>query len=104
MELLIKFALLQEREDEDPPAQERLAILALRGWRENLVDIVVVVHREPDLFQMVDRDRPSPSLLRTTNEQWKNRCQGPFIHQDRDAMTLHLGRHSLEPPVDAGDH
>src|SRR5580704_15684577 len=54
MELLVKFVFFQEGKQSDPPAQQGPALrVANRCRRKLLVDIVVVVHGERQLLEMV---------------------------------------------------
>ena len=68
-ELTVECVLPHEGQDHNAPAQERPApVVESRGGREASVAVVIAVHGQPDLLQVVSADRPShlcgPSALR----------------------------------------
>ena len=58
MKLVEELALVQKRQDCDPPAQQGLAVLVADIGGKVVVQVVEVVKRHADLLEVIGRMRP----------------------------------------------
>ena len=75
LELVVQPLLLDVGQDRHPPAQQPLAVLADDGPGEMAVGVVVVVHRQGDLLEVVDALRPPGGLARRLHRREQQRDQ-----------------------------
>src|SRR5579864_5357034 len=94
VELVVERLLLDERQDVDPPAQERLAILVRAvGGGEGVIYGVVVMHGQADLLEIVHALGAVGRLARLGNRHGHQFGRLLQVCLEGDAVTPRLGLH-----------
>ena len=84
VEVLVEFFLLQVGQQKDAPTVERLPRrIAHGGGREAAVILVIAVHRQDDLFEIVARNHPVRCVANGSSNRHEQETENGTRHRKK---------------------